>query len=435
VRFFGTVFSITRTSRNTENKKKYYQDLQIFHLLAAAAAAGHMSGRYHTKTNATTATATFHDSRKAATSTANLQQNSTSSTGKKLKIIILGGINAGKTCLLRRYCFNTFDSERRATIGADYFTKQIVNPLLSSDNGIENSDTIDRLVHIQLWDTAGLEGFKDNTDIRRRGSTLGKSFFRNINGALLVYDATSYHSFRALVQWYQILLENSDIVGSDVKAAPVVVVANKIDKLKYELEKPFLKMVPQRNVLGIRVHKFRKRDIPSRRKLNGTSTIGKLEQKMLQDVAEPTVVVSSSANHNTEKLGIDKDPMSRLQHTCTIANPFQDTKYSDLPPLKLGEGKSYSLSLNKDFYGSFLSRASSEQRNKNHFNSLISFESIWKESSSIDDTLPDSDKVLQWCTSNNITIFEASALDGKFSFCFFQHKLHCRCFLIIISSH
>jgi small GTP-binding protein len=397
-----------------------------------------MSGRYHTKTNAITTTATTNDSRKAAT--ANLKQ---SSTGKKLKIIILGGINAGKTCLLRRYCFNTFDSERRATIGADYFTKQIVNPLLSSDNGVESSDTIDRLVRIQLWDTAGLEGFKDNTDIRRSGSTLGKSFFRNINGALLVYDATSYHSFRALVQWYQILLENSDIVGSDVKAVPVVVVANKIDKLKHELEKPFLKMVPQRNVLGIRAHTCRETGILSRRKFNSTATIGKLEQKMLQDVAEPagnsygSFLATSSANHKTENLDIDKDPVSQLKDTCTIANPFQDTKYSDLPPLKLEEGKSYSLSVNKDFYGSFLNRSSSEQRNKKHFNNSISFESIWKESSSIDDTLPDSDMVLQWCMSNNITIFEASALDGKFSFCFcfFQHNLHCRCFLIIISSH
>lgn len=343
--------------------------------------------------------------------TVNLTQRSTRT---KLKIIILGGINAGKTCLLRRYCFNTFDSERRATIGADYFTKQIVNPLLSSDIDIKSSDTIDHLVHIQLWDTAGLEGFKDNTDIRRSGSTLGKSFFRNINGALLVYDATSYHSFRALVQWYQILLENADIVDSDVEAVPVVVIANKIDKLKYELEKPFLKMVPQRNVLGIQPHTSRDRDMPSKREKNSTATL----------IDEPagtsygTFVVPSSTNRKSEELEIKKYPMSRLQDICTISNPVQKKKYSHLLPLTLEEGKSYSLSPNTDFYGSFPHHKSSEPQIKKDINNSISFESIWKESSSIDDTLPDRDVVLQWCMSNNITIFEASALDGKFSFVF-----------------
>lgn len=357
--------------------------------------------------------------------TVNLNQKSSST---KLKIIILGGINAGKTCLVRRYCFNTFDSERRATIGADYFTKQIVNPLLNSDDDIKSSDTIDHLVHIQLWDTAGLEGLKDNTDIRRSGSTLGKSFFRNINGALLVYDATSNHSFRALKQWYKILLENADIVDSDVEAVPVVVVANKIDKLKYELEKPFLKMVPQRNVMGIQPHTSRDRDMPSKREMNNTATL----VSELAGASYGTFVEPLSANRNAGELEIKKDPMSRLQDICTISNPAQKKNYSHLLPLMLEEGKSYSLSPDTDYYGSFLHHESSEQLIKRGFNNSISFESIWKESSSIDDTLPDRDVVLQWCMSHDITIFEASALDGKFSFVF-RCKLYCKCISIIIA--
>lgn len=357
----------------------------------------------------------------------------------KLKIIILGGINAGKTCLLRRYCFNTFDSERRATIGADYFTKQIVNPLLSSDDISKSSIPVDPLVHIQLWDTAGLEGSADNSIVRQRCCALGKSFFRNIHGALLVYDATSYHSFCTLIQWYQILLENTGTVGNRKGVVPVVVVANKIDKLKYELVKPFLKMVPQRNVLGIGASSCTKIEIASNNQRASTANAVKfhgpgLKQITIQDITRKagksygTLVPPTTTTNNTDSFDppIRSIPQDDINETAVSLDQLHDIRaVNEATYQKLAvmaeEGKSYSLALNSDFYGSILNPETSEnletgdikhsQRKKDSDNS-VSFKSIWKESSSIDDTLPDRDMVLQWCKSNNVTFSEASALDG-----------------------
>ena len=75
----------------------------------------------------------------------------------RLKCIILGSANAGKTSLLRRYIHGTFEghghdnsitNRRRgrstnSTLGADYYVKKAV---------INDND-----VFVQLWDTAGKE--------------------------------------------------------------------------------------------------------------------------------------------------------------------------------------------------------------------------------------------------------------------------------------
>ena len=70
---------------------------------------------------------------------------------------------------LRRYCLNSFESERKATIGADFYTKQIVNPLVGNKNitkecpNITDDEAValrrridaEPMVRFQLWDTAG----------------------------------------------------------------------------------------------------------------------------------------------------------------------------------------------------------------------------------------------------------------------------------------
>ncbi|KAL7455142.1 hypothetical protein ACHAWC_006707 [Mediolabrus comicus] len=76
----------------------------------------------------------------------------------RLRCIVLGSANAGKTCLLRRYVHDRFEDDievnrsatkrvarsTNSTLGADYYVKKINN----------------RSVMLQLWDTAGKERLK-----------------------------------------------------------------------------------------------------------------------------------------------------------------------------------------------------------------------------------------------------------------------------------
>ena len=63
-----------------------------------------------------------------------------------LKVIILGDSGVGKTSLMNQYVNKKFNAQYKATIGADFLTKEVT--------------VDDRLVTMQIWDTAGQERFQ-----------------------------------------------------------------------------------------------------------------------------------------------------------------------------------------------------------------------------------------------------------------------------------
>lgn len=137
---------------------------------------------------------------------------------KTLKIVILGDAGVGKTSLMNRYSTGKFTGQYKATIGADFLTKQVMV-----------TDTFGQrhLVTLQIWDTAGQERFQ----------SLGVAFYRGADGAMLVYDVTDPHSLDHLQHWRQEFLEHvggpSSIPGmvtDQVAQFPFLVVGNKADK-------------------------------------------------------------------------------------------------------------------------------------------------------------------------------------------------------------
>ena len=72
-------------------------------------------------------------------------------------------------------------------------------------------------VTVQIWDTAGQERFQQGS--------LGSSFYRGANGALLVYDITNENSFEQIAQWRDECLSHKQ----DEEYFPIVVIGNKLD--------------------------------------------------------------------------------------------------------------------------------------------------------------------------------------------------------------
>ena len=60
----------------------------------------------------------------------------------KLKILAIGDLNTGKTSILRRYVYKTYDDTTESTIGMDIATK--------------NVKVQDIKWSIQFWDIAGM---------------------------------------------------------------------------------------------------------------------------------------------------------------------------------------------------------------------------------------------------------------------------------------
>merc|ERR1712196_728718 len=129
------------------------------------------------------------------------------STRKKvlLKVIILGDSSVGKTSLMNMYVNRKFNNQYKATIGADFLTKEV----MVAHNGDQ------RLVTMQIWDTAGQERFQ----------SLGVAFYRGADACILVFDVTTKKSFDALDTWRdEFLVQASPTNPNDF---PFMVIGNK----------------------------------------------------------------------------------------------------------------------------------------------------------------------------------------------------------------
>ncbi|PAV73486.1 hypothetical protein WR25_26652 [Diploscapter pachys] len=83
----------------------------------------------------------------------------------------------GKTSLITRFMYDSFDNTYQATIGIDFLSKTMY---------LE-----DRTVRLQLWDTAGQERFR----------SLIPSYIRDSTVAVVVYDVTNANSFHQTSKW------------------------------------------------------------------------------------------------------------------------------------------------------------------------------------------------------------------------------------------
>lgn len=126
------------------------------------------------------------------------------SEGMLLKVVILGDSGVGKTALMNQFVNRRFSTSYKATIGADFLTKEV---------------TIDEtLVTLQIWDTAGQERFQ----------SLGVGFYRGADVCMLVYDITQPKSFENLDLWRIEFLTQAS--PSDTQNFPFIVIANKLDR-------------------------------------------------------------------------------------------------------------------------------------------------------------------------------------------------------------
>merc|ERR1712146_676737 len=126
-----------------------------------------------------------------------------------LKVIILGDSGVGKTSLMNQYVNRKFSNQYKATIGADFLTKDIT----LDDN---------RQVTLQIWDTAGQERFQ----------SLGVAFYRGADACVLVYDVTNVKSFQQLDSWREEFLIQA--MPRDPDNFPFIVLGNKVDKPEAE---------------------------------------------------------------------------------------------------------------------------------------------------------------------------------------------------------
>ncbi len=116
------------------------------------------------------------------------------------KLIMLGASGVGKTCIVQRFCNDIFEGPaHKSTMGFDFLSKKIQR---------ENKS-----VSLEVWDTAGQEQYRAVT----------KMYYKDVHGALLVYDSTDKESFNKIRFW----LDDLDMNGNKMEKR--ILVGSKMD--------------------------------------------------------------------------------------------------------------------------------------------------------------------------------------------------------------
>ena len=115
------------------------------------------------------------------------------------RYIIVGDMAVGKSCILLQFTDNKFRHQHELTIGVEFGAKTV--------------EIADKLVKIQIWDTAGQEAFQAIT----------RTYYKGAVGALLVYDITRKETFLHAIKWLEEVKNNSS------KQIVIILVGNKKD--------------------------------------------------------------------------------------------------------------------------------------------------------------------------------------------------------------
>ncbi|XP_072041878.1 dnaJ homolog subfamily C member 27-like [Amphiura filiformis] len=132
------------------------------------------------------------------------------SNNLRVKIISMGKAETGKSCIIKRYCEKRFVGKYMATIGIDY--------------GVTKVTIGERTIKVNIFDMAGHDIFYE----------VRNEFYRDTQGAILVYDVCNRSSFEALDAW---LGEMRQEIGdaSQMEQVFFCVCANKVDKSSHRV--------------------------------------------------------------------------------------------------------------------------------------------------------------------------------------------------------
>lgn len=197
----------------------------------------------------------------------------------KLKLLIIGDSSVGKTSMLLSYTDNYFPESHLATIGVEYKVKEI--------------ETDKYNISLQIWDTAGQERFRSIT----------KSFFRNTNGIIFVYDVTCRKSFQSVKEW----IKDSELHDTGFEK---ILCGNKID-LKEKREVNFDEL----EEFGMK-KKIEVMEISAKERIKINDAFQKIINLILSNKTDKEIIDEFGNKNNNNDINLDKNNTKKRKQGC-----------------------------------------------------------------------------------------------------------------------
>ncbi|XP_049598873.1 ras-related protein Rab-34 isoform X6 [Syngnathus scovelli] len=102
------------------------------------------------------------------------------------KVIVVGDVSVGKTCLVSRFSRGAFNKNYKATIGVDF--------------DMERFQVLGVPFSLQLWDTAGQERFK----------CIASTYYRGAQAIIVVFDLSKANSLDHAREWLEDAMKEND---------------------------------------------------------------------------------------------------------------------------------------------------------------------------------------------------------------------------------
>ncbi len=124
-----------------------------------------------------------------------------------IKVVLLGEVAVGKSCLISRFINDTFITNHVTTLAGSFSSKNVFY------------DKANKTITYEIWDTAGQEKYR----------AVNKMFYQDANVVILVLDITRRDTFEAIKSyWYTEIRDNAP------KNVIFAIAANKCDLYEYE---------------------------------------------------------------------------------------------------------------------------------------------------------------------------------------------------------
>ena len=191
-------------------------------------------------------------------------------TQNEIKIIILGSVGVGKTCLITRYKTGKFLQHIPSTFGSNF---------VKIDKIINNKKYV-----LNIWDTAGQEKY----------NSLTQTFTKNAKIVILVYSIIDKKSFLDLDNWLKLVKE-----GNGEKGYVLGVAANKWD------------LYLQSEVSDKKGKEYAKKINAIWKSTSAKEESKGIEELMSELTTEYIKIEESGGNIRTESIRLDKNMASK----------------------------------------------------------------------------------------------------------------------------